>query len=117
MKKLTLEQFIADYEIVSIHDEEQIKKHGFTSADFCYDVDHSPCFLILFKEGGFIECKKNGNFHLLIDRSDYTDKDWKKLAPMLFEFLGDGEYFEAVDSVDQTIAEIDEILNDLKEVK
>ena len=36
---------------------------------------------------------------------------------MLFEFLGDGEYFEAVDSVDQTIAEIDEILNDLKEVK
>ena len=117
MKKLTLEQFIADYEIVSIHDEEKIKKHGFTSADFCYDVDHSPCFLIVFKEGGFIECKKNGNFHLLIDRSDYTDKDWKKLAPMLFEFLGDGEYFEAVDSVDQTIAEIDEILNDLKEVK
>jgi len=116
MKKLTLEQFIADYEIISIHDEEKIKKHGFTSADFCYDVDHSPCFLIVFKEGGFIECKKNGNFHLLIDRSDYTDKDWKKLAPMLFEFL-DGEYFEAVDSVDQTIAEIDEILNDLKEVK
>ena len=117
MKKLTFEQFIADYEIVSIHDEEKIKKYGFTSADFCYDVDHSPCFLIAFKEGGFIECKKNGYFHLLIDRSDYTDKDWKKLAPMLFEFLGDGEYFEAVDSVDQTIAEIDEILNDLKEVK
>ena len=80
-------------------DEEKIKKHGFTSADFCYDVDHSPCFLIVFKEGGFIECLKDGNFHLLIDRSDYTDKDWKKLAPMLFEFLGDGEYFEAVKEV------------------
>ena len=109
MKKLTFEQFIADYEIVSIHDEEKIKKHGFTSADFCYFENDAPPFLIFFKEGGFIECKKNGYFHLLIDRSDYTDKDWKKLAPMLFEFLGDGEYFEAVDSVDQTIAEIDEI--------
>ena len=52
----------------------------------------------------------------MVDRSCYENTDWKNIARHVFDWF-DGEYFEAVTTASQTIAEIDEILNDLKEVK
>ena len=93
MKKISFKEFISNHEIVSISDLEKIKKYGFCADDFSYDEKFTPCFLVFFKHGGFIELRKDGNFHLLVDRSDYLSQDFEKLVSIIFDFL-EGEYFE-----------------------
>ena len=112
MKKLTFEEYISDYQIVSHKNIDLLDECGLSE----HDLTEETIFVIVFNNGGYIECTSHGLFYAMVDRSCYENTDWKNIVRHVFDWC-DGEYFEAVDSVDQTIAEIDEILNDLKEVK
>ena len=95
MKKLTFSEFISDYQIVSANNYELLDECGLSEEDLLEET----LFVIVFKNGGYIECNSHGLFYTMVDRSLYENVDWKKIAPHVFNWF-DGEYFEAVKTVD-----------------
>ena len=115
MKKVTFEEYISNYQITSIHNDALMDKLGCT---YLIDElkDSETCFLLVFHYGGYIQLNSDGIFYLFVANFQYADKDWKNIVRHLYDWC-DGEYFEGVDRIDQIIADTDELLNDLKEVK
>jgi len=105
MKKLTFEEYISDYQIVSHKNIDLLDECGLSE----HDLTEETIFVIVFNNGGYIECTSHGLFYAMIDRSCYENTDWKNIARHVFDWC-DGEYFEAVNAIDQTIAEIDALL-------
>ena len=115
MKKVTFEEYISDYQIVSVNNVDLIEECGLTY--LLNELDGSgTCFLMVFAHGGYIQLNFEGTFYLYVANFQYADKDWKNIVRHLYDWC-DGEYFEGVDRIDQIIADTDELLNDLKEVK
>ena len=115
MKKVTFEEYISNYQIVSVNNVDLINECGLSC--FYNDFEsHGTCFVMVFNYGGYIELTFEANFYLILGSFQYIDKDWKNIVRHLYDWC-DGEYFEGVDRIDQIIADTDELLNDLKEVK
>ena len=93
MKKITFEEYISDYQIVSVKNVDLLDECGLTE----HDLTEETIFVIVFNNGGFIECTSHGFFYAMIDRSSYENTEWEKIAPHVFDW-GNGEYFEAVDT-------------------
>ena len=90
MKKVTYEDYITDFQIVSVSNEDQIDELG---CHDCYnDYDNKTIYLLVFNKGGFMQLLDNGQFFLEVGRGSYYSNDWKQLAPHLFDWC-DGEYF------------------------
>ncbi len=94
-KKLTFKEYISDYQIVSVQNEDLMDKLG------CLNIYNDwekikTVYLIVFKNGGFIQCLDSGKFYLEVDRGSYEGNDWKLLATYLYKWA-DGEYFDAAD--------------------
>lgn len=116
MKQVTFEEYISDYQIVSVNNVDLIDKCGLTSV--FDELDGSgTCFLMAFNHGGYIQLNFEGTFVLVLGSFQYADSDWRKIVRHLYDWC-DGEYFEAVTAASQTIAEIDALLAEYpREVK
>ena len=93
MKKVTFSQYIADYEIVSVKDEDRLDELGCLNAYNDAEFENKTTFLIVFKNGGFIQCLADGRFYLELDSREWTSNKWQALAHHLYEWCI-GEYFE-----------------------
>ena len=91
LKKLTYTDYISDYKIISSSNIDLLDKCGLSQDD----LTEETCFVIVFNNGGFIECMTHGLFYAMIDRSCYENTDWKKIAPHVFDWC-DGEYFQGI---------------------
>jgi len=91
MKKLTFEEYISDYQIVSHKNIDLLDECGLSEND----LTEETIFVIVFNNGGYIECTSYGLFYAMVDRSCYENTDWKNIARHVFDWC-DGEYFEAV---------------------
>ena len=94
MNKVTFSQYIDDYQIVSVQNEDLLDERGCLHTYNDYEDENKTAFLIVFNNGGFIQCLADGRFYLELDRCEWTSNDWKTLAPHLYEWCI-GEYFEA----------------------
>lgn len=94
MNKVTFSQYIADYQVVSVQNEDLLDELGCLNAYNDEEYENKTTFLIVFKNGGFIQCLADGRFYLELDRCEWTSNDWKTLAPHLYEWCI-GEYFES----------------------
>ena len=56
------------------------------------DVHEDTASLLIFREGGYIEEFKDGNYHVTLDRSDIYDKDLNVVKRALYNWC-DGELF------------------------
>ena len=116
MQKVTFKEYISNYQITSIHNDALMDELGCT---YLIDElkDSETCFLIVFANGGYIQLNSDGIFYLYLANFQYADKDWKNIVRHLYDWC-DGEYFEAVTTASQTIAEIDALFAEYpREVK
>ena len=105
MKKVTFEEYISNYQIVSVNNVDLIEECGLTY--LLDELDGSgTCFLMVFNYGGYIQLNFEGTFVLVLGSFQYADSDWKKIVRHLYDWC-DGECFEAFTAASQTIAEID----------
>ena len=91
LTKPTFEEYISDYQIVSVNNVDLIDKCGLTSV--FDELDGSgTCFLMAFNHGGYIQLNFEGTFCLTLGSFQYADSDWKNIVRHLYEWC-QGEYF------------------------
>lgn len=89
--KPTFEEYISDYQIVSVNNVDLINECGLNSV--FDELDGSgTCFLMVFNYGGYIQLNFEGTFCLTLGSFQYADSDWKNIVKHLYEWC-EGEYW------------------------
>ena len=70
MNKVTFSQYIDDYQVVSVQNEDLLDELGCLNAYNDEEYENKTTFLIVFNNGGFIQLLADGRFYLELDRCE-----------------------------------------------